>query len=159
MIRLTIVALLWLCQGALAQDKIGIIYGEESGQIRRIVAPASGNFTVTYHGKGEAILVVDAKGLNTIDAIKAFLQKATGKDPEPKPAAILASDGTIEAVIKADPAIDAPPAGKRLMSVSDDAAPGDKVVGSILEKRQLPIQPDPPDKAAVEALRAVENGK
>lgn len=145
-----VLALLCLCQPAFTQDAIGIIYGADSGALRRVVVPDNDASLSAHVGTGEALLTVPRKDIKTPADIDAALLKATGKDPTPTPVVILGADDTVEELLLADPIIDKPPEGKRMLVPPAGAIErGDKISGGILVKARPLVTETPVEGEAL----------
>lgn len=128
--------------------KLAIVYGAVSGGLRYVVAPDSDDELDRVHAKrllpGEAMLTVDLDSVRvgkdgvSDSAIRAALEKYTGKPiPDPR-CVVLDALGTVESVVCADPAIDAV-SGKTLM-LSANALPGWKLVAGALVSPSIVAQ-------------------
>lgn len=120
--------LLLLVVPAFTQDKLGVVIGEKSKSIRRVVIPdADATLLVPgfYTGKGEALIILDrARGTHPT-VLEAEVEKATGIKPASPRMIVLDENNTVVDVILVDPDID-DTSGKMLVR-SKDASVGDRV--------------------------------
>lgn len=129
--------LLLLNTPAFAQEKFGVVIGEKSKIVRRIVVPDRDATLVIpgfYTSKGESIIIIDrAKGAYP-DVINAAIEQATGVKPSDPRTIVIDKDGMVVDVILADPELDSIP--DKTLVLSPDADVGDKVdaKGAVLEK-------------------------
>lgn len=91
-----------------------IIYGTQSGIIRRIVVTDEPSTLAAHSGSGESMLVApdaaityNPQGLPDLDLVQTYLTGATGIEPEPARCVVI-DDNTGEVVdaIMADPLLD-----------------------------------------------------
>lgn len=96
---------------------IGVIFGQESGIIRRFIH-ADDESTLGQHvGQGEALLVVpadevkaaDARDAPALDKALALVEKARGKPSYDSRAVLVDDTNKVVAVIHADPLLDSHP--------------------------------------------------
>lgn len=127
----------------MAATKIGIVYATGSGMLRRWIVPDDDKELSEKHpvSPGETLLVADRATIKSRADIEAAVAAVTGKGvPSPR-CVVVDALGDVEAVIMADPALDALP-GKALM-LHADAEPGWKVVAGVLTAPILDVQVDP----------------
>lgn len=127
-----LLALLWPVEGR-ATALLGVVYGTQSGQLRRIIAPDNDDDLkrVTYTGPGESMIIV-SKGEDVIAAIA----KAAGKTPTQPLAAVIDKTGKVISVIVADPLLDKVPDGELVQ-----AFPGVKAGQTYDRKRGVFVAP------------------
>lgn len=91
-----------------------IIYGTQSGIIRRIVVTDEPHTLAEHPGPGESMLVApdaaityNPQGLPDLDLVKAYLTGATGIEPEPARCVVINNEtGEVVHAIMADPLLD-----------------------------------------------------
>ncbi len=110
---------------------VAIVYGEESGIIRRFVHADRIEELSGHYGKGESIIILDANEIekkgkpDLYSGIKLVAEKR-GKPAEEARCLVINHDsGEIETVIQADPILDTLPA--KTLYQHADAAPGWKL--------------------------------
>jgi len=89
-------------------DTFGIIYGDESKAIRRIVVSDDPDYDYAIHvHAGEGLLVADAARGRDLPAARRAMRAAFAIEPPEPLVAVVNADGVVTAIILADPALDA----------------------------------------------------
>lgn len=91
----------------MAATSIGIIYGADSGIVRRIVIPDEDAQLAGHVGPGEALLTIPRAAPHDVISVTAAVAKATGKDIPDSRCAVIDKAGVVVEMIHADPALDA----------------------------------------------------
>lgn len=110
-------------------DIVGIIYGEKSGIVRRIVAPSGGESELAQHvGEGEAIIIVNKDDIlfgeyPDPDAYTAFVVQKLGRNIYSDRCTVINDEtGEVISVIQADPRLDTVDGATLIQH--DEAVPG-----------------------------------
>ena len=89
---------------------IGIIYGAESGSIRRVINVLDEAAFDGHLCEGEALLKSDDSifqdGLPLLDVVKALVEQEIGRPSLDSRCVLLDSDFTVTGVVQADPLLD-----------------------------------------------------
>lgn len=90
----------------MAATVTGIIYGEKSGIVRRIIVPDDDAQLAAHVGPGEALLTIPRNDPRDVHSATAAVAAATGKDIPPSRCAMVDSKGAVVGIIAADPVLD-----------------------------------------------------
>lgn len=108
--------------------KVGIVYGTDSGALRRIILPDSDEQlnSQSWTGNGESFLALEYKDgeILTPADIDAALEGILGKTPPKILCAVVGADNVVKRVIAADPAIDSIPGHSLVVAHSKEIVPG-----------------------------------
>src|SRR5262245_34897245 len=85
---------------------IGVVYGAQSGIVRRIILPDSGQDLQGHVGPGEALLMLLDGARSDVHSATAAVAQATGKTIPSSRCEILDADGKVMGQISADPLLD-----------------------------------------------------
>lgn len=109
-------------------SQVGIVYGCDSGLLRRTVVPGPNERPLVSLAPGECALTLDRAALGDLSekAGSAAIIAATGKTPTTN-RSVLIDKGVVVGAIKADPAIDNIPDVQLVLH--DEASVGDKYDG------------------------------
>jgi hypothetical protein len=96
----------------MASSLIGVVYSINQARVRQWIVPDDDKELENYQVQpGEGFFTYPAKLGHTTATINAQVKAVTGRDPEDDHCAIVAADGSIVALVKADPSIDRHPDG------------------------------------------------
>jgi hypothetical protein len=96
----------------MASTLIGVIYSISQARVRQWIIPDDDKELDGYQpSPGEAFFTYLAKLGHDTATINAQVKAVTGRDPDDDTCAVVAADGSIVALVKADPAIDTHPDG------------------------------------------------
>lgn len=108
---------------------VGIIYGEQSGIIRRFIHVDRAEELAGHQGVGESILVVDGKdiekdGKPDLHRGVELVRKKRGKDADNSCMAVVDKSGVVMALISADPILDAVKDHDLIEAYAPEVVPG-----------------------------------
>lgn len=94
-------------------SKIGVVYSIAQARVRQWIVPDYDKELDNYHQvqPGEGFLTYPAKLGHAAATVNAQVKAVTGRDPDDDHCAVVAADGSIVALVKADPSIDKHPDG------------------------------------------------
>jgi hypothetical protein len=85
---------------------VGVIYGAQSGIVRRIILPDPGQDLQGHVGPGEALLMLPDGAPSDVISATAAVAQATGKRIPSSCCEVVDAQGVVVAVIAADPVLD-----------------------------------------------------